>query len=288
MRRDYYAVLGIAATAAPREIRQAYRRLARQYSPDINFWDDGARSLFTEISEAYRVLSDPRARSLYDRFGAAGGDPAVGSGRRGDELHVAVELSLADAVRGITLGVEVNRYSLCLACRGPGCANCSGRGVRRQSERVSVSIPAGVDTGTVVRVPGEGHAGPHGGPRGDLIVNARVRDHPFFTRKGDNLQCEIPISFGEAVLGTRLRIPAVTGEATVVVPPGTQSGETLRLGGQGVPHVFDEGVGDLLVTVRVEIPRGLDARTQGMVRELDRLLASDLRAGLARWAECRG
>jgi molecular chaperone DnaJ len=288
MRRDYYAVLGVAATAGPREIRQAYRRLARQYSPDINLWDDGARSLFTEISQAYRVLSDPSTRSLYDRFGLGDGDPSVGSGRRGDELHVSVELSLTDAVRGITLGIDVNRYSTCLACRGPGCANCSGRGVRPQSERLSVSIPAGVDTGTLVRVPGEGHAGPHGGPRGDLIVGTRVRDHHFFTRTGDNLRCEVPISIAEAILGTRLRVPTIAGEATLVIPPGTQSGHAFRLAGQGVPHVFDEGIGDLYVTVRVEIPRGLDARTQALVRELDRLLASDPRAGLGRPSEAGG
>jgi molecular chaperone DnaJ len=234
------------------------------------------------------VLSDPRARSMYDRFGLAGGDPAASASRRGDELHVSVELSLADAVRGITLGIDVNRYSTCLACRGPGCANCSGRGIRRQSERVSVSVPAGVDTGTLVRVPGEGHAGPHGGPRGDLIVSTRVRDDPFFTRKGDNLHCEVPISIAEAILGARLRVPTVAGETTLVIQPGTQSGQSFRLVGQGVPHVFDEGVGDLYVTVRVEIPRGLDARTQAIVRELDRLLASDPRARLARSPETPG
>src|SRR5207244_13183806 len=96
MRRDYYAVLGIAATAAPREIRQAYRRLARQYSPDVNFWDTAAGALFEEIAEAYRVLSDPHARSLYDRFGPALGTEAVAAGRRGDDVHATIELDFAD------------------------------------------------------------------------------------------------------------------------------------------------------------------------------------------------
>src|ERR671929_2011499 len=99
MRRDYYAVLGVAATAAPREIRQAYRRLARQYSPDVNFWDATARTLFEEIAEAYRVLNDPDARALYDRFG--GRQDAVGSGRRGDDVHVAIEVGFEDGVRGV-------------------------------------------------------------------------------------------------------------------------------------------------------------------------------------------
>src|SRR5512145_58837 len=99
MRRDYYAVLGIAATAGPREIRQAYRRLARQYSPDVNFWDERARTLFDEIAEAYRILSDPGARAMYDRGGGAPGG-ILGEGRRGDELHVAIELGFAEVARG--------------------------------------------------------------------------------------------------------------------------------------------------------------------------------------------
>src|SRR5919197_6554657 len=98
MRRDYYAVLGIATTAPPREIRQAYRRLARQYSPDVNFWDLTARALFEEIAEAYRVLSDPDARALYDRFGAR--PDALEAPQRGDDVHVAVEIGFADVVRG--------------------------------------------------------------------------------------------------------------------------------------------------------------------------------------------
>ena len=97
MRRDYYAVLGIAATAGPREIRQAYRRLARQYSPDVNFWDLTARALFDEIAEAYRVLNDPDARALYDRFG--GRHDAVEAGRRGEDVHLAVEVGFDDVVR---------------------------------------------------------------------------------------------------------------------------------------------------------------------------------------------
>src|SRR5919199_1668339 len=128
MRRDYYAVLGIAATAGPREIRQAYRRLARQYSPDVNFWDNTTLALFEEIAEAYRVLSDPQARAMYDRFGAGPSMEMRQAGRRG----------------------------------GRACAACQGRGVRRAVEPVSVEIPAGVDSGTQVRVTGEGSAGPFG------------------------------------------------------------------------------------------------------------------------------
>ncbi|PYM04936.1 MAG: hypothetical protein DMD82_12855 [Candidatus Rokuibacteriota bacterium] len=284
MRRDYYAVLGIAATADTREIRQAFRRLARRYSPDVNFWDAEARALFEEISAAYRVLSDPGARSMYDRYGCAIADGlALAAGRRGEDLHVTVSLALEEAARGVTRTVEVSRFSPCGACAGVGCAECRGRGVRQMVERVSVPIPAGVDTGAQIRVADQGHAGPFGGPPGDLLVSTRVSGHPVFVRKGDNLHAEVPITLAEAILGGRVEVPALAGAATLIVPPGTQSGQAFRLRGRGVPHLFGEGVGDLYVTVRVEIPTGLDARTQEMVRELDRVLALEPRADLRRY-----
>src|SRR5260370_9525983 len=117
MRRDYYAVLGVAATAPPREIRKAYRRLARQYSPDVNFWDTTARTLFEEIAEAYRILSDPDARSLYDRFGAR--PDALAAGRRGEDVHVAVDLGFADAVHGGTGKLALRRFPPREACTAP-------------------------------------------------------------------------------------------------------------------------------------------------------------------------
>src|SRR6266571_20836 len=114
MRRDYYAVLGIAATAPTRDVRQAYRRLARRYSPDVNFWDAAAQALFGEIEEAYRVLNDPAARAMYDRFGLAGlRDGVLDAGRRGDDVHVAVEVGFAEVARGVTLSVSVTRFSGC-------------------------------------------------------------------------------------------------------------------------------------------------------------------------------
>jgi molecular chaperone DnaJ len=289
VRRDYYAVLGIAATADARDIRRAYRRLARQYSPDVNFWDTETRAIFDEISEAYRVLSDPGARSMYDRFGAAIFDrSALAIGRRGEDLQASVALSFTDAVRGVTLTIDLQRLAPCPACSGGGgggCAGCRGRGVRTAVEPVSVSIPAGVDTGTEVRVAEQGHSGPLGGPRGDLIVNTRVEAHPFFARKGDNLHCEVPITIAEAILGARIQVATLEGEAILVVPPGTQSGRAFRLRGRGVPRLSGDGVGDLYVTVRVEIPRNLDARTQGLVRELDRVMPTNPRADLARYLE---
>ena len=290
MRRDYYAVLGIAATAELREIRRAYQRLARQYSPDVNFWDREARALFEEIAEAYRVLRDPAARAMYDRFGPQLREGALEAGRRGEDAHGAVELSFAEAARGPTIRLDVARFSPCADCGASGgakggiCARCRGRGVRRGVDPVEVTIPAGVDAGTQVRVPGQGHAAPFGGPRGDLLVSTRVREHPFFKRQGEGVYCEVPISIWEALRGARIRVPTPTGDAVLVIPPSTAGGQVLRLRGHGLPRLAGEGRGDLYVTLRVAVPEGLDARTDELVRELERLLPMHPRAGLDQYA----
>jgi len=129
-----------------------------------------------------------------------------------------------------------------------------------------------MDTGGQLRISDEGHAGPFAGPRGDLIVIARVHEDPRYTRKGDNLYCGVPVSMIEAVLGCRIRVRGVDGLIDLVVPPGTQSGQTFRIRGRGVRRLAGDGCGDLYVTTRVEIPRGLDPRTQEMLRDLARLL----------------
>ena len=291
MPRDYYAVLGIAATAAPREIRQAYRRLARQYSPDVNLWDKEARALFEEIAEAYRVLRDPGARVMYDRFGHRVVAGAMDAGRRGDDVHTAVELSFAEATRGVRLTLDVQRFSPCAECAGRGhdggagrCPRCAGRGVHRSVDPVVVAIPAGVDSGNQVCIAGEGSAAPFAGPRGDLIVSTRMREHPFFKRKGDSVHCEVPVSLWEAIRGARLRVPTPGGEAVLVVPPGTASGVVFRLRGQGLSRLAAEGTGDLFVTIRVDVPTGLDERTNELVRQLERLMPMTPRASLERYA----
>jgi len=321
MARDYYAVLEIGVGATSVQIRRAYQRLARRYSPDVNLWEHDAQSLFEEIVEAYRVLSDPAARSVYDRQGtlvasrserAKSGIPA--SGRRGDDARVAIELSFVQSATGMSLDVPFDRLSpcrtcaatgvradgqstrcehcggtgsvwrdastpeTCPACSGAGkrvsdpCPDCRGRGVIPGRATVTVLVPAGVETGAQIRVPGEGHSGPFGGPRGDLILVTRVEDDPGFSRKGHNLHTETAITIGEAVLGGRVPVRTLEGVAELVVPAGTQGGQVLRLRGRGLPRLSGEGRGDLHVTVKVEIPRGIDARTQELFRELGRLL----------------
>jgi molecular chaperone DnaJ len=320
--RDYYAVLEVGAGATTAQIRRAYQRLARRYSPDVNFWERDARALFEEIAEAYRILSDPTARTLYDRQGARpsgrpGPDPVHGprGGRRGGDARVAVELSFQQAISGVAVDVPVDRLSPCEVCRATGaapgapptvcshcgglgtvwsehsrdgetcpacdgagarvaapCSSCRGRGVSPSRGVIHVLLPPGMDTGGQLRIAGEGHAGPFGGPRGDLIVIGRVHEDPRYTRKGDNLYCDVPLSLVEAVLGGRIKVRGVDGSVDLAIPPGTQSGQTFRLRGKGVCRLTGDGRGDLYVTARVEIPRSLDARTQELVRELGRLL----------------
>lgn len=323
MPRDFYAILEVGIGATPVQIRQAYRRLARRYSPDVNFLDRDTEALFEEIVEAYRVLSDPTARTLYDRGPVVGeGSGRAGSasrptvGRRGESLHVPVDLSFQQAASGIVADVVVERLSPCRPCQATGsrpgaaavrcdhcggtgavwtnrgaitpetcpacdgagtrvsdpCSECRGRGSRPETATVAIAIPAGVDTGVQLRVPGEGHAGPFGGPRGDLVVITRVEDDAVFTRKGDNLYIDLTVTVVEAVLGVRAPIMTLEGTAEVAVPPGTQSGQVLRLRGRGLPRLSGEGRGDLYVTVGVAIPRGIDARTQELFREIGRLL----------------
>jgi molecular chaperone DnaJ len=322
--RDYYAVLEVDVGASAVQIRRAYQRLARRYSPDVNFWESEARALFEEIAEAYRILSDPTARRLYDQQGTprsrgAGPEPGPQVGRRGADAHAPVELSFAQAVAGVEADVTVDRLTPCSACQATGaapgvqptrcthcgglgtiwserardgepcpacegagarvavpCPGCRGRGVAPARSVVHMLLPPGLDTGSQVRIPGEGHAGPFGGPRGDLIVIARVHDDPRYARKGDNLYCEVSLSLVEAVLGSRIKVRGLDGTVDLTIPPGTQSGHTFRLRGKGVQRLAGDGRGDLYVTARVEIPRSLDVRTQELFRELGRLLPGPL------------
>ena len=318
--RDYYAVLGVEAGATTVQIRRAYQRLARRYSPDVNFWEHDARALFEEIAEAYRILSDPTARTVYDRRGArpaAEGQGGRPGGRRGDDVHVPVQLSFPQAMAGVEVDVPVDRLSTCVTCRATGaapgaapapcshcgglgtiwsdssraagvcpacdgtgmrvsepCQTCRGRGVAPSRATVHVVLPPGLDTGAQVRVAGEGHAGPFGGARGDLIVSTRVHEDPRYVRKGDNLYCEVPLALVEAVLGGKVRVRGIDGVVDLVVPAGTQSGQAFRLRGKGVRRLTGEGRGDLYVTARVEIPRAVDPRAHELFRELARLLPS--------------
>jgi molecular chaperone DnaJ len=187
----------------------------------------------------------------------------------------------ADASRRSMLGMAP-----CSECRGSGeipdrrCEPCRGTGTRHRSRRVSVKIPAGVQDGSRVRVRGEGMAGLNGGPRGDLILTVRLKEHSFFGRKGDDLTCEIPVSFAEACLGAEITVPTKDGRAKLKVPAGTQSGRIMRLRGMGAPHLNGSGTGDQLVTIRVSVPTKVGREARRLIEELDKEINDDPRAGI--------
>jgi molecular chaperone DnaJ len=162
----------------------------------------------------------------------------------------------------------------CRACGGSGavivdpCAACHGRGRVRVQRTVEVTIPPGVDTGSQLALRGEGEAGEPGAPRGDLIVEIHVREHPIFKREGDNLICQVPITFSQAALGGPIEVPTLEGPMTYHLKRGVQSGETIRIPGKGVPNLQTRRPGDLLVVLLVETPRHLTKRQEELFREL--------------------
>ncbi len=166
----------------------------------------------------------------------------------------------------------------CPRCRGEGrvvsnpCGTCGGRGQVRQPQTVTVTIPAGADTGTRLRLRGQGDTGEQGGPAGDLYATVRVQPDPLFTREGDNLRCEVPIRFAQAALGGKAHVPTLTGKAALTIPAGTQSGKSFRLRGQGMLSMQSGKKGDLLVTVRVEVPTNLTKEQRELIKKLDETL----------------
>jgi molecular chaperone DnaJ len=169
----------------------------------------------------------------------------------------------------------------CSRCGGEGrtitdpCATCGGRKRIERDRTLSVKIPAGVETGNTIRLSGEGELGSSGGPPGDLYVFLTVEDHPLFHREGQDIVCEVPISFVHAALGTELDIPTLSGNARLKIPGGTQPGHVFRLKGKGFPHLRGSGSGDQLCRIIVEVPAKLSAKQKELLQEFDRLSSEE-------------
>ena len=165
----------------------------------------------------------------------------------------------------------------CSRCRGEGrivehpCAACRGLGQTKAERTLTVKVPAGVETGTRLKLAGEGEAGVRGGGPGDLYVVIVVKEHPLFTRHGDDIYCEVPVSFTQAALGAQIDIPTITGKTTLKVPPGTQTGAEFRLRGKGFPNVRGYGHGDLLARIFVEVPTHLTATQRDVLEQYAKL-----------------
>ncbi len=165
----------------------------------------------------------------------------------------------------------------CSRCGGEGkqiidpCNTCRGRKRVERERTLSIKVPAGVETGTTIRLSGEGELGAHGGPPGDLYVYLMVEEHPLFQREGQDILCAVPISFVQAALGAEIDVPTLTGSAKLKIPAGTQPGQTFRLRGKGFPHLRGSGIGDQLCRIVVEVPAGLTSKQKELLREFERL-----------------
>ncbi|MEX2144497.1 MAG: molecular chaperone DnaJ [Anaerolineales bacterium] len=354
-KRDYYDILGVPRGAQPEDIKSAFRRLAREYHPDVNK-DPSAEERFKELNEAYAVLSDDQKRATYDRFGHAGlegmgGMPdfsnidlgdifeelfGFGFGRRGSrqqhnaprrgaDLQYNLTLDFEEAVFGVEKQVEFSRDEVCARCDGAGaepgtskstcptcagrgevrqnrqtffgnmvqvttcpncrgvgeiigtpCKTCNGRGLERKTVKREVKIPAGVDSGTQVRLGTEGQPGMNGGPQGDLYIALNVRDHKYFRRREDDILLDLDINVAQAALGAEVEVPTVDGPAVLSVPAGVQPGKVLRMRSKGVPHLRGSGRGDQLVVVDIAIPRKLSAEQRKLFEELAATMGSDV------------
>lgn len=184
----------------------------------------------------------------------------------------------------VQIGLPPSAFShICPRCRGGGrvhlelCGSCSGKGKRTRKEVVLIEIPSGVDDGCRIHLTGMGQSGNGGAAAGDLVINLKVQEHPFFLRRGDDVHLAVPLAVWEAALGAEVEIPTLDGTVTLTIPQGTQSGDRLRLIGKGVPHFHGGGRGDQVVSLTIVLPQGLSENSKKILGELKRLNPEDPR-----------
>jgi curved DNA-binding protein len=306
--KDYYKILGVPKGATAKDIKAAYRRLARKHHPDVNKGDAKAEARFKEINEANEVLSDPEKRKRYDALGpdwASHFRPGPASDRSG-----GVQVDFGDDEAGFSDffrtifgggfgGVREGGFGGTFRTGGGGFEEIFGRTARPpaghdleapadltleeilkgttrsvrvgegpSARTVDVKIPAGVREGSRVRAAGEGGGAPEG-PRGDLYLRIRILPHAYLERKGDDLQTTITVPLTTAVLGGEVQVPTLDGPVGIKVPAGSPAGRAFRLRGHGLPRLDAGGQrGDLMAVLSVQVPRDLKPREKELFEEL--------------------
>lgn len=298
MAKDYYATLGVEKSASEKEIKQAFRKLAKKYHPDANPGDPTSEQKFKEINEAYEVLSDADKRAKYDRFGSAYEQAGAYGGGNGTYYTTNVDVgdmsdifesifggfgrgaggsgrtrtggfsgfggfgAQPEAMEGRDIEQTVN-ISLQEAYSG------TTRLITKGDRTVRVNIPAGAATGTKVRLAGEGEPGYGGGPAGDLYLIVHVEPDPQFEREGDDLQVDVKVDMFAALLGGTVEVPTLGRPVNLKVPAGTQSGRRFRLAGKGMPLLRNKGQhGDLYARVLITVPERLTDEQRRLVEQL--------------------
>ena len=352
-KRDYYEVLGVSKDADEKEIKSAFRKLAKKYHPDVSKEPDAAEK-FKEAQEAYAVLSDEQKRKQYDQYGHAAFDQmnggagfdfsdfdfsdifseifggsfgggfsgfsGFGGGRqttratRGSDKLMRVDLTFEEAVFGCKKEINVDFYDECDKCDGKGgkgektcstchgngvvnmqqstlfgtfmtrstcpdcngkgktyestCSHCRGTGRVRRNKDLEVKIPAGVDTGSRLRLSGKGDSGSNGGENGDLYLEFRVKDHVLYERDGNDIYLELPLTITDAVLGCKKEIPTLYGNVKLTIEAGANTGDKHRLKGKGVEDLRTGTKGNMYVIINVIIPQKLDKNQKKLFEEL--------------------
>ena len=297
--KDFYQTLGISRTASDKDIKQAYRKLARKYHPDVNPGNKSAEEKFKEINNAYEVLSDPEKRKKYDQFGdkwqyadqfaGAQGNPFGGaSGFRNaggnNSSYQYVDMSdmgdLGELLKGFTGG---------FGGRGRTSRPKQGRDIDTSTDitleeayngttrliqdtsghRIEVKIPAGVKNGQRIKVAGKGEPGLASGPSGDLYLAVSILEHPVFHLTGNDIHVEVPVPLADAILGGEASVPTPKGKnLTLKIPAETQNGKVFRLAGQGMPEVGNDTRGDLFAKVKVILPENLSDYEKELFKQL--------------------
>ena len=316
-KRDYYEVLSVPRNATAAQIKSAYRKLARQYHPDVNKSPD-AHANFTEATEAYEVLSDAKKRKMYDRFGHAGAPGFGGAGGRGEpRVHTDAGeggFDFSEIFGGQDVGGGFTGMSLDDILAALGRSRSTGKGRRStrtrkgadmeyritldflqavrgltttirihsegpegKTEVIDVKIPPGVAEGQKIRVRGKGQAG--SGGAGDLYILTHITKHPYFTREGADIYVEVPISITEAALGAKVAVPTIDGMTTVTIPPGTNGAQKLRLKGKGVGSAGDRR-GDQYVVIRIVVPNEISETGRQLLESFSEVDKFDPRANV--------